>query len=230
MQQTIFAIIMILLSVGTFLLMRRIYIRFPSPILMPLLTTTVLMIVILLVCHISYEEYLGGGKWLQSFLTPSVVALAYPLYKQRQVLKAHMIPIISGVVVGLLVALVSGFLFAKAFGLSRALVLSLVPKSLTTPVAIQVSSGIGGIASLTVVFVMIAGFTGMILGPNILKWARVKSPIGRGIAFGSGSHAIGTTKAFEFGELTASMSSVSMTLSALLGSVLGPIFVWLFQI
>ncbi|ASN04650.1 LrgB family protein [Virgibacillus necropolis] len=230
MQQTVYAIIMILLTVGVFLVMRRLYIRFPFQLLLPMLTSTVLIISILLLFHISYEDYMVGGEWINTFLGPAVVSLAYPLYKQRKVLVTYIFPILSGVFAGICSAMVSGLLFAKVLGVDRSLILSLIPKSITTPVAIQVSSVIGGVPSITVVFVMIAGFTGVILGPFIFKWTRIQSSLGRGIAFGSASHAIGTSKAFEYGELTVSMSSVAMTLSAIFGSVIGPLFVWLFHI
>lgn len=171
-----------------------------------------------------------GGKWINSLLGPAVVALAYPLYKQREMLIKYSIPIIGGVFVGLFAGMISGLVFAEVFGIDRSLILSIVPKSITTPVAIQIATGLGGVPSMTVVFVMIAGFSGVILGPLLLKWIRIKSSLGKGIALGSASHALGTSKAFEYGELTVSMSSVSMTLSAVLGSVFGPIVVWLFQV
>lgn len=230
MQQTVYAIMMILLTVGVFLLMKRLYKRFPFPLLIPVLTSTILIIVVLLVFHISYEGYMVGGKWINAFLGPAVVSLAFPLYKQRKILVTYMFPILSGVFAGIVTAMGSGILFAKIIGVDRSLILSLIPKSITTPVAIEVSSAIAGVPSITVVFVMIAGFTGVIIGPTIFKRARIRSSLGRGIAFGSASHAIGTSKAFEYGELAVSMSSVAMTLSAIVGSVLGPLLVWLFQI
>ena len=180
--------------------------------------------------HISYKDYMIGGQWINSLLGPAVVALAYPLYKQRRVLIKYMFPIIGGVLAGLFSGMVSGLLFAELFGISRSLILSIIPKSITTPVAIQIASGIGGVPSMTVVFVMIAGFSGVILGPLLLKWIRIRSSLGKGIAFGSASHALGTSKAMEYGELTVSMSSVSMTLCAVLGSVFGPVVAWMFQI
>jgi predicted murein hydrolase (TIGR00659 family) len=210
--------------------MAKIYVRFSYPILIPVLTTTVFVILLLLAFHISYDEYMIGGKWINSLLGPAVVALAYPLYKQREMLVKYSIPIIGGVFVGLFAGMISGLVFAEVFGIDRSLILSIVPKSITTPVAIQIATGLGGVPSMTVVFVMIAGFSGVILGPLLLKWIRIKSSLGKGIALGSASHALGTSKAFEYGELTVSMSSVSMTLSAVLGSVFGPIVVWLFQV
>ncbi|ADF38919.1 MULTISPECIES: LrgB family protein [Priestia] len=230
MQEFFIALFIIIATVALYLVMAKVYVRFSYPILIPVLTTTVFVILLLLAFHISYDEYMIGGKWINSLLGPAVVALAYPLYKQREMLVKYSIPIIGGVFVGLFAGMISGLVFAEVFGIDRSLILSIVPKSITTPVAIQIATGLGGVPSMTVVFVMIAGFSGVILGPLLLKWIRIKSSLGKGIALGSASHALGTSKAFEYGELTVSMSSVSMTLSAVLGSVFGPIVVWLFQV
>ncbi|WNS80894.1 LrgB family protein [Domibacillus sp. DTU_2020_1001157_1_SI_ALB_TIR_016] len=230
MPQFFLAVLIILLTVAAYLVMMKVYQRFPYPFFLPVLTTTVLIIVLLTAFHISYNGYMVGGQWISSLLGPAVVALAYPLYKQRHVLLQYGFPILGGVLVGLFSGMVSGLLFAEVLGVDRDLILSIIPKSITTPVAIQIATGIGGVPSMTVVFVMIAGFSGVLLGPMVLKWVRIRSSLGKGIAFGSASHALGTSKAFEYGELAVSMSSVSMTLSAVLGSLFGPIVVWLFQI
>lgn len=230
MQEFFIAVFIIVATVALYLVMAKVYVRFSYPILIPVLTTTIFVILLLLAFHVSYDEYMIGGKWINSLLGPAVVALAYPLYKQREMLVKYSVPIIGGVFVGLFAGMVSGLVFAEVFGVDRSLILSIIPKSITTPVAIQIATGLGGVPSMTVVFVMIAGFSGVILGPILLKWIRIKSSLGKGIALGSASHALGTSKAFEYGELTVSMSSVSMTLSAVLGSVFGPIVVWLFQV
>ncbi|MED3851903.1 LrgB family protein [Priestia megaterium] len=230
MQEFFIAVFIIVATVALYLVMAKVYVRFSYPILIPVLTTTIFVILLLLTFHVSYDEYMIGGKWINSLLGPAVVALAYPLYKQREMLVKYRVPIIGGVFVGLFAGMISGLVFAEVFGIDRSLILSIIPKSITTPVAIQIATGLGGVPSMTVVFVMIAGFSGVILGPLLLKWIRIKSSLGKGIALGSASHALGTSKAFEYGELTVSMSSVSMTLSAVLGSVFGPIVVWLFQV
>ncbi|WP_182005537.1 LrgB family protein [Priestia aryabhattai] len=230
MQEFFIAVFIIVATVALYLVMAKVYVRFSYPILIPVLTTTIFVILLLLAFHVSYDEYMIGGKWINSLLGPAVVALAYPLYKQREMLVKYSVPIIGGVFVGLFAGMISGLVFAEVFGVDRSLILSIIPKSITTPVAIQIATGLGGVPSMTVVFVMIAGFSGVILGPILLKWIRIKSSLGKGIALGSASHALGTSKAFEYGELTVSMSSVSMTLSAVLGSVFGPIIVWLFQV
>ncbi|UOQ94715.1 LrgB family protein [Halobacillus shinanisalinarum] len=230
MYQPLIAIIIILVTVAAYLAMTKLYLRFTYPILIPVLTTTVLIILLLFMFHISYEDYMVGGQWINSLLGPAIVALAYPLYKNRHILIEYIFPIICGVFIGLFSGMISGLLFAEVFGFDRDLILSIIPKSITTPVAIQIATGIGGVPSLTVVFVMIAGFSGVILGPMILRWVRINSSLGKGIAFGSASHALGTSKALEYGELSVSMSSVSMTLCAVLGSAFGPIVVWAFNV
>lgn len=220
---------MILLTAIAYFAMTRIYKRYSYSFLIPILTATTLIIIILFVLHIPYENYMIGGKWINSLLGPAVVALAYPLYKQRHFLINHLFTILGGVMVGSISGMVSVGILSKMFGLNQTLILSIIPKSLTTPVAIEVTRGLGGIASMAIVGVMIAGIFGAIAAPAIFKFTRVHSPIGRGIALGSASHAIGTSKAAEYGELTFSMSSVTMTLCAIIGSFLGPIIVWLFQ-
>lgn len=129
---------------------------------------------------------------------------------------------------GVLAGMASGVLFAKLFGFSQDIILSLLPKSITTPIAIQITAAIGGISSLATVFVMIAGFTGVIFGPLFFKWTRMDTAMGRGIGLGAAAHALGTAKAIELGEQEASMSSVAMTLCAIIGSIAGPVMVWLF--
>lgn len=230
MQHILFTFCMILLTVVAYFLMTRIYKRYSYSFLIPVLTATTLIIVILLVFHIPYKNYMIGGQWISSLLGPSVVALAYPLYKQRHFLIKNLFPIFGGVLIGAISGMISVGLLAKLIGINHTLILSIIPKSLTTPVAIEVANGLGGSASMAIVGVMIAGIFGAIAAPTIFKIMRVHSPVGRGIALGSASHAMGTSKAAEYSELTFSMSSVTMTLTAIIGSFLGSIVVWLLHI
>lgn len=230
MQQVLFAFCMILLTVVAYFFMTRLYKQYSYSYLIPVLTATTLIIVFLLVFHIPYKNYMIGGQWISSLLGPSVVALAYPLYKQRHFLINNLFPILGGVLIGAISGMVSVGLLAKIIGIDHTLILSIIPKSLTTPVAIEVAKGLGGNTSMAIVGVMIAGIFGAMAAPTIFKIMRVHSPIGRGIALGSASHAMGTSKAAEYSELTFSMSSVTMTLCAIIGSFLGPIVVSLFHI
>jgi len=221
-------VLFFVMTIAVYVVMNFFYIKYRRSFLIPILTSTVAMIVILLLFNVPYTTYMIGGKWLDVLLGPAIVALAIPLYKQQDVLKKNVLPIISGVLMGVVVGMLSGVLFAKLFGFSQDIILSLLPKSITTPIAIQITAAVGGISSLATVFVMIAGFTGVIFGPMFFKWTRMDTAMGRGIGLGAATHALGTSKAIELGEQEASMSSVAMTLCAIIGSVLGPVIVWVF--
>ncbi|WP_236344425.1 LrgB family protein [Paenibacillus plantiphilus] len=220
------AIIIIVLTIALYLLMSRIYKKFKLPFLVPVITTSFIIILILTGLHIPYDTFMIGGQWINLLLGPAVVSLAYPLYKQRTQLMQNAVPILSGVIVGSVVGMVTGLAFAELLGVTKQILYTLLPKSITTPVAIQIADELGGISSLAASFVMIAGFTGLILGPLTFKLCRIDSMIGRGIGLGSASHAIGTVKAIEYGEQAVSMSSVAMTICALVGSLLAPLIVW----
>jgi len=222
------AIIMIVLTVAAYLCMNRLYRRFHLPFLIPTLTTTLTIIVILVCFQVPYKTYMIGGQWISLLLGPAIVSLAYPLYKQRDILLKNLVPVLGGVFVGSIVGIISGILFAQSLGFSKSLIFFLVPKSITIPVAMQIASELGGVPPLAAVFVMIAGFTGAVFGPYIFNRFRITDFLGRGIALGSASHAIGIGKALEYGEHTVSMGSVAMTLSAISGSIFGPLIVWFF--
>lgn len=217
----------VLVTVGIYLVMSMIYRRFRLHVLMPALTATFTVVMILLYFRIPYDTYMIGGKWINQLLGPAVVSLAFPLYKQRHVLSRNLPAILGGTITGLLVGMLSGIFLAELLGFSEVYILSLLPKSITTPVAIQISSNLGGDSSLTSVFVMIAGFTGAIAGPYILKMFGVKDAAGIGIGLGTASHALGTAKALEYGEESVSMSSVAMTVCAIAGSCTAPLVVWM---
>lgn len=223
MSQAIIAIIIIAFTVIIYLAMNRLYVHFSSPFLSPMLTTVLAIIALLICFHIPYNTYLIGGKWINYLLGPAVVALAIPLYNQRKILMKYLLPIVSGVSIGLVVGMISGSLLAYLFGASKDIILSLIPKSITTPVAMEVSSELGGIPAITVVLVVIAGFVGAMLGPFFIKWSHIHSEMGKGIALGSASHALGTSKASEYSELCFSMGSVSMALTAIIGAIIGSI-------
>lgn len=228
MQNLMIAFLIVFFTILIYLAMMRIYSFFRLPFLLPVITATFFIIVFLLFFHVDYSTYMIGGKWINYLLGPVVVSLAYPLYKQRAVLLRNFLPILSGVFIGVNVGMVSGMMLAKLLGFSKEIILSVVPKSITMPVAMDITSKIGGISSLTAIFVMTGGLSGVIFGPIILKLFRIKSYVGRGISLGTSSHAIGLAKAIEYGEDALSISSVALTVCAITASVLGPIIVWVF--
>lgn len=228
MQTTMIAMLILGVTILIYFLMNVLYFNYRKTFLLPLLTSSTAIILLLLLFKVPYETYMIGGEWVNFLLGPAVVSLAIPLYKQWELLKQNRIPILCGVFAGVIVGMISGMIFAKMLGFSEEIILTLLPKSITTPVAIQITTGLGGIPSLAPVFVMIAGFAGAILGPNLYKWIKIDTVIGRGIGLGAASHAIGTSKAMEIGEQETSMSSVAMTLSAIIGALIAPFIAWIF--
>lgn len=229
MNTVFLALSMLLLTVILYFLMNAVYVRFRSPFLVPILTTTVAVILVLSLVDVSYETYMIGGKYIDALLGPAIVSLCIPLYKQRDLIRNNLVPIFSGVLAGGIVGMLTGVLAAKLAGFSNELLASILPKSITSPIAMQIAEDLGGIPSLATVLVIIAGLTGILMGPGINRWLNIDTPISQGIGLGVGAHAIGTSKALEYGEQTASMSSVAMTLSAIIGALAGPLFgMWLF--
>lgn len=198
------------------------YLKVGNPFLLPILTVTCLTVIVLLVFNIPYETYMEGGAWISKMLGPAVVALAFPLYNQRETIFNYKYSIVTSIFVAMFAGLVSVVALLLLFGASKAFLLTSLPKSLTTPVAMQVSEGVGGIAPLTAVLVMVAGFTGAILGPTVFKLCKIDTAISRGVAMGSASHGVGLTKLKEYSEEDLSIGSLSMGLSAVVGAFVIP--------
>jgi predicted murein hydrolase (TIGR00659 family) len=188
----------------------------------PLLIAIVIVIAFLSITGITYETYQYGAKYLSYFLTPVTVCLAVPLYKQLQVLKDNLAAVIISIALGCIAH--AGILVALAafFRLDDQLLLSLLPKSITTAIALGVSSEVGGIQGITVIGVMVAGISGAVVGPTLLKLFHITEPVAQGLAMGSCSHAIGTSKAIELGEVQAAMSSLAIVVTGILTVIVVP--------
>lgn len=209
-------------TIIAYLIAKWVYQRVYTPLLLPVFVATVLIVVILIAFDISYDSYMIGGEWINKFLGPAVVALAFPLYQHRGILRRLALPIISGTFVGAIVGVVSGGWMTKLVGFEEELIYSIIPKSVTTPVAMDISHSLDGIASLAAVFVMVAGIAGAMFYRVIFKLFRLDGTVGHGVGLGSASHAIGTAKALESSELEGSISTVAMILSAVFVSLLTP--------
>ncbi|QUG40947.1 LrgB family protein [Psychrobacillus sp. INOP01] len=218
------AFMMIIGTIVLFYVMNLIYRRFTYPLLIPIFSTTVVIVIILVISKIPYDTYMSGGKWINELLGPAVVSMAYPLYIHREKIFKYKVPILLSVLTALFSGLISITILSKLMSLDDHILLSLLPKSITTPVSIPISEAIGGIPTLTAVFVIFAGIVGAIFGPVIFKIFRIDKAISRGISVGSASHGIGVSKLTEYGEETLTMGSVSMTLSAIFGSFVCPLF------
>lgn len=194
----------------------------------PLLISIILVIIFLLLFDIDYENYNQSAKYLSYLLTPATVSLAIPLYEKLDLLKRHFGAIIVGISAGVLTSLVSILGMSFLFGLSHSEYVTLLPKSITTAIGIGVSEELGGYVSITATAIIITGILGNIVGEFICKLFRIKNPISKGLALGTSSHAIGTTKAMEMGEIEGAMSSLSIVVAGLLTVVLASVFAMLY--
>lgn len=193
------------------------------PIFNPLLVAIVLVIAFLKIFNINFEAYNQGGQFINMFLGPATVILAVPLYKQLALLKKNFIPIIIGIVIGSFISVLSVILFSNLFNLNSDLIISLLPKSVTTPIGIEISNTLGGITGVTVLAIVITGITGAIIAPTVCKIFKITNPVARGIGIGTASHAVGTSKALELGETEGAMSSLSIGIAGLITVVIAPI-------
>lgn len=192
-------------------------------ILNPLLVAVILVIAFLVGTGIPYAEYNEGASYISYFLTPATVCLAIPLYKQLELLKKNFAAVILGITSGVLASAVSIFAMSLLFKLDYVYYVSLLPKSITTAIGMGVSEEAGGIVTITIVSIILTGIFGNIIGEVWFKLIGIKEPIAKGLAFGTASHAIGTAKALELGEIEGAMSSLSVAVAGLMTVVVTPL-------
>ena len=192
------------------------------PLFNPLLVAVVLIIPILKIIHVTYDEYNEGAKYISYLLTPATVCLAVPLYKQLHLLKKHLAAVVCAITGGVIANAVTIFSMCLAFRMSHVHYVTLLPKSITTAIGMGVSEEAGGIVTLTVVSIVITGISGSILAETIFKAFHISHPISRGLALGTSAHAIGTAKALELGEIEGAMSSLSIAVAGLLTVAIVP--------
>ncbi|PRR80083.1 Inner membrane protein YohK [Clostridium liquoris] len=215
----------ILLSIICFEVGLYVYRKTKIPLFNPLLICITLIVIILLSCNISLDSFNKGGKLISFFLGPATVVLAVPLYHKLETIKEYAVPIFLGVTVGSITAIFSIFYISKLFGLTSELTLSLIPKSITTPIGIEVSKTIGGIPAITVAAIIITGIMGAVISPIVCKTFKITDEIAIGISIGTSSHVIGTTKAIEMGETEGAMSGLAIGIAGLITSFLAPILI-----
>jgi predicted murein hydrolase (TIGR00659 family) len=225
MNNLITAILVIIATYVIYLVAKLIHKKIGYTFTAPVITSTIIIITFLVLFQIPYETYMIGGDWINELLGPAVVALAYPLYKQRDILKKFVTPILLGTFIGAIVGVTTGILLAKFAGFEDTLIYSLTPKSVTTPVAMAVSETLGGVRPLAAVFVMIAGIGGVLFSNLVYKTFRIEHYAGKSVGIGSASHAIGTSKALESSMLEGSISTIAMVVSAVIVSVITPALV-----
>lgn len=213
----------LVVSLIVFEIGKYIFVKTQSPICNPLMIAILLTIGFLKGFHIPLEHYMIGGSYIIFLLGPATVVLAVPLYKQFHLLKKYFFPVMIGGFVGSFVAIVSVVFLGKVFGFQSKLLLSFMPKSITTPLGIEVSHMLGGIPAITIFAILITGVFGNVSAPFICRVFRIKHPVAKGIGIGVASHAVGTTKAMEMGEIEGAMSALSIVIAGILTLIWAPI-------
>lgn len=176
----------------------------------PLIIAIVLVIGVLLVFKIPYDSYNVGGEIINMFLAPATACLAVSIYTKLSILKKYWLPIIVGCIAGSLASMASVYGMCRLFGLDQSLTMSMIPKSVTTPIAISVAQAHGGVVPVTVVAVIFTGILGSITAPLLIKLFRVSDSVAAGLAIGACSHAVGTSKAIQIGEVEGAMSGLAI--------------------
>lgn len=193
-----------------------------NPLFNPVLFAVTLIVIILLVTKTSYQTYFQGAQFVHFLLGPATVALAVPLYNQIERVRRSVVPILLSILAGSLTASISAIGIVWALGGSRESLLSIGPKSVTTPVAMGIAQELGGLPSLTAALVILTGIAGAMLGPALMNRLGIKDWAARGLAMGVASHGIGTARALQVNEAAGAFSGLAMGLNALATAILLP--------
>ena len=210
----------VLITIGSYVIASALHKKFPHPLTNVLLIATILSIILVIVLPITPEEYEEAAKPVGMLLTPASICLSVPLYENIGLLKKHKAALLIGITSGVLTALGSIFLLCLLFRMPHTIYVSLLPKSITTAVALGLTGELGGLAPLTIGAITITGILGNMIAVSTLKLCKIEEPIAKGVAIGTSCHIAGTSRAMEIGDLVGAVSSLSTILAALI-TVLG---------
>lgn len=203
---------------------KRLQLKTGLIILNPVLVTIAVLIAFLKLTGISYHQYSESGRMIEFWLKPAIVALGVPLYTQLRTIRRQLVPILVSQFAGCIVGIISVVWIAKLLGASREVIISLTPKSVTMPIAIEVSNKIGGIPSLTTAIVVCVGLLGAVAGLNVLRYGHISSPIAQGLSMGTAAHAIGTTRVAELGDRYGAYATLGLIINGVLTALFaGPL-------
>ena len=189
-----------------------------------LIIAAMIIIAVLVIFDIPYDAYYKGGSLVNMMLGPATACMAVTIYGKLEQLKKNLLPVLVGCVVGAVTSIVSILIMSRLFGLDQAMTMSLLPKSVTTPIASAISEGQGGIVSITVAAVIVTGIGGNLAAPYLVKLFRVKDPVAAGLGIGAASHAMGTARALEIGETEGAMSGLAIGICGVITAVLALFF------
>lgn len=216
-------------TIGVYWLAQQLYrLTRDFPLLNPVLVSVTVLVGLLMVTGTPYQRYFKGAQFIHFLLGPATVALAVPLASQARELRRLWFPISVALLAGSLTAVLSALALGWMLGLGPETLLSMLPKSVTTPIAMGISDKIGGLPSLTAVLVILTGITGAVIGIPLLRLLGVRDPVAKGFAIGVAAHGIGTARAFEHSERAGAFSGLAMGLNGALTAILVPLIVWLF--
>lgn len=208
------------LTLVAFAFASRIQGRWKLTILNPILLSAAVVIGVLKLLHVPNEVYQSGCRVLNFLLTPATICLAVSFYEQFRNLRRHLVSIVLGTLAGTLASIASIWLLCTVFRLDRTLMLSLLPKSVTTAIGAPLSAEIGGIAAITTAAIIITGIIGSTIGPACCKLLRLRSQVAQGVAFGTSSHVIGTLRAVQLSQLAGAVSSFALTIAGIVTCIL----------
>ena len=210
----------IVLCLVTFLIGRAMQKKTGWVLANPLVVAVILCVAVLLLFDIPYENFTKGADVINWMLGPVTALLALSIYNQRQILKAYFVPVLAGCLAGSVTSMTSILGLCKLFGVDKAITASILPKSCTTPIALSIAQSHGGIPAIAACCVIIAGVTGALCAPLFSKWFGITDPVAQGLATGASSHALGTTRAREMGEVQGAMSSIAIGVCGLISVVI----------
>jgi predicted murein hydrolase (TIGR00659 family) len=214
---------MLVLVIGTFIAASFVYHRTKLAVLHPILPSIAFIILFLNTFHIGYPAFKQGSRLIDFLLGPSVVALGYVLYEQYMHIRENLVSIMTALIVGSFVGIVSVIVVAHGMGAGQVLIATLQPKSVTTPIAIEIAKNSGGLPALTAVIVIAVGILGAVAGPFLLDVLHIKSPVARGLALGASAHGIGTARAIELGAIEGAVSGLAIGLMGVITAVWIPV-------
>jgi putative effector of murein hydrolase len=213
----------IVLTLGAYLLGVEVQKRIPNPLANPVLIAIVIIGITLRLLHLSYQNYFTGAQFIYFLLGPATVALAIPMVRALEHMRRGFWPMISALLAGSLIGLISGYAIVRLLGGSQAVALSMAPKSLTTPIAIAVSASIGGIPSLSAVLAIIGGVLVVISIDPVLRWLKIDEPSAKGLAAGTAGSGLGASRVIPQHTLSAAFAGVAIGANGILTAVLAPI-------
>ncbi|MEG2092174.1 LrgB family protein [Cetobacterium sp.] len=218
-------LVSILISLVAYQIGVYIYKKTKITLLNPLLLGIIFVISILFTFNIPLNEYNKGAEIITFFLAPATVVLAVPLYNQIETLKKNIVPILFGITIGSASAILSVIFLSKLVNLEKEVLISILPKSITTAIGIEITKALNADTALTIVAIVSTGIVGAAIGPTICRWTKINNSIAKGVAIGTASHAVGTSKAIEIGEVEGAMSGLAIGIAGIITVFLIPILI-----